>query len=258
MKTMKLPVPFVLLSAFCFLCPAVEAAMYSQTYYGNAQGTEEVVGNGTLNMSGTVGGSIYFSFLNGGGNYATPNNLVFYLDTIPNAGFHDTSSFMDYNNGRTASISGFNGSRRTVATFANGFYADYAIVLNGDGAYLYQLGQAEHTYMYQLANFAGITTRFDFSAARADLGLARDGALNFQTAYMNNVTGLNAAQRTPQTFEGLNWSGTWNGWNDVSYSYFNVFPVPETTTIALTLFAGLIVLSGLGVRLRRYWTTSKP
>src|SRR5437588_258204 len=116
-------------------------ALYSQTYYGNGvQPTTQIVSEGTLTLSGSAGGAINVNFTRGGVyNGAMNYNLVLFLDTTP-GGFNSTASLTDYSGPMQSAISGYSGSSRSVATFANGFYADYAVVINANyGAYLYQL-----------------------------------------------------------------------------------------------------------------------
>lgn len=251
MKTRRqvaLLVSFVLLP---LLLQTVSGAMYSQSYYGNGvQPTTEIVSEGTLTMSGSAGGAINVNFTRGGvDNGAMNYNLVLFLDTT-SGGFNNTGGFNDYSGPMQSAISGYDGSHRGVATFANGFYADYAVVISANyGAYLFQLGTASHERLDPRLCPPGdnpAQRTYTFSLNRDTLGLAPSGVLRFQSGYLTDY-----GRRTLESFEQLNGP---SGYAPVTYDNYNVFDinaVPEPTSIALPIFGGLAGLFLIGSRLRR-------
>src|SRR4051812_42920779 len=94
-----------------------------QEYHGNGLGGG-AVGFSTLQMSNTTT-TIRANFIKGSGSFI--ENLVIFVDTKP-GGLTTTSQLANKANALEIAISGYEVSR-SVATFAPGFGADYAIAL---------------------------------------------------------------------------------------------------------------------------------
>lgn len=219
--------------------PAVNAALYT----GNGQGSG-VVGNGTLQLTDDAT-RIYGTFTKGGGSF--DRYLVIYFDTQP-GGFSGTSSFADTTSDITKSISGVGTVGRSVANFAPGFTADYALAFTGElylGGQLYRLasggeGSLEHVASINQSpvnsvNEASYTFRINWS----DLGLTSGSGFRFQSTYLN-PTGY----RYLDSFETL--TGT-AGVSTIDFTDFNVYgtPVPEPAQVALAIFGAGFVTVGV-------------
>jgi len=242
MKTIN-AVPAGILLSFLIAYSAC-AALCEQTYSGLPSTGSSDLGGGNLQIGWNGGTSdINFTF-NRGSRSGDLNMIVLYLDTIPNAGFQNTSSFTDYNNLRTAAISGYDGSHRSVARFAPGFGADFAVAFNSYAWELYQLSTGDHT---QLRSYSFGSGGFRFSLMPSDLQMTGNGGLRFQSTCLNTSYGAFYG-RTAESYENMNWS---SAWGDVTFNNFNVFPVPEMTSMALPLFGGLVLAGGVVSRLRK-------
>src|SRR5439155_25318128 len=116
---------------------------------------------------------------------------------------------------------GYSGSSRSVATFANGFYAAYAVVISANyGAFLYQLSTTTIDRIDPRLCPAGDTPAqrtYTFSLDRDTLGLAPSGVLRFQSGYLTDY-----GRRTLESFEQLSGAG---GYGPVTYDYCNVFDI---------------------------------
>ncbi|MDB5324926.1 MAG: type sorting protein [Phycisphaerales bacterium] len=160
-------------------------------------------GNGATGFGGGVGSSaltvtdggttINFSLASSG---FSGNALVLYLDTTT-GGYGDTASFTDIADGGRTAISGLNGGNpsRTTATFATGFLADYALVVEpGVFAGLFNLATPTNFGFVASAGLAG-TNPLTFSINKSDVGLpASGGSFSFEgtlistSAYRSNET----------------------------------------------------------------------
>jgi hypothetical protein len=215
------------------------------TYNGNgATGFGGAVGNGSVTISDTTS-SMTVTFNRGlSGNM--DNDLVLYLDTQP-GGFSDTSQFSDNGDGGRTAISGFNSSNpsRTIATFASGFQADYAISIEnsfigvfglafgGNGSLNYLFGQSQSGVDSDTSYSITIT-----AAEMAQIGLTAGSGQSFlfvgsedsDTAYRANET-IGNSVTTPGDGSGN------AGFNDgqlftQSLSY-TLVSTPEPSTLAL-------------------------
>jgi hypothetical protein len=230
-------------------CLALAASVQAQsTYNGNgATGFGGPVGNGNLQISDSISG------LNITFNPGAPLNddLVLYLDTQP-GGFADTSLFGDTADGGRTAISGFNSGNpsRTLATFAPGFFADYAISVENGFMGVFGLapgGNGSLTYLFgagQSGNPAGPFSISITPPEMSQIGLTAGSGQTFEfvgslistSAYRANetigpsVTGgsPNAGFGGPQQFLG-------------SDSY-TLVPEPGTMTLIGTGLAGLLSL----------------
>jgi PEP-CTERM motif len=224
---------------------AASGGFAQTTYNGNgASGFGGAVGNGSVTISDTAT-SMTVTFNRGlSGNM--DNDLVLYLDTQP-GGFSDTSQFSDNADGGRTAISGFNSSNpsRTIASFAAGFGADYAISIEnsfigvfglasgGNGSLNYLFGQSQSGVDSDASYSITIT-----AAEMAQIGLTAGSGQSFQfvgsedsdTAYRANETignsvttpgdgSGNAGFSNPQVFLG-------------SLSY-TLVSTPEPSTLAL-------------------------
>ena len=107
---------------------ALALAMSAQAvnYAGNGDtGFGGPVGNGILSL--TDDGTNIYGKLTAAASLN--DTLVIYVDTGAPGGFTSTANFSDNNDGLRSSISGYNGSSRSLLTFTNGFTPLYAIAL---------------------------------------------------------------------------------------------------------------------------------
>src|SRR6185295_314001 len=114
------------------------------------------VGTGSLTVSDTAN-SLTFTLNRGSGTL--DNDLVVYLDT-QSGGFTDTSSLSDNADGGRTAVSGYSGGARTVATFASGFTADYALSIENGFIGVFQLvagGSGSLNFLFGQAQVGGNT-----------------------------------------------------------------------------------------------------
>lgn len=225
-------------------------------YPGNGLGTG-VVGNGTLAFTDN-GVKVDAVFTKGAGGFE--QFLVIYFDCKP-GGFENTQLFSDRTDAFTKAISGYGDVGRSLANFAPGFTADYALALtggSGGGGSLYELaagGDGSFTKVASInqdpVNQTG-SASYTFSIRWSDLGLSGTSGFKFQSSYISQ-----SAWRYLDSFEGL--TGT-AGFNTVNFTDFNVYgtPVPEPTHVALALFGAGFVTVGVvrrAIRSHRNWGT---
>src|SRR5439155_22200056 len=126
-------------------------------------------------------GTINFSFVPG--TSFSGNALVLYVDT-KSGGVNDTSTLTDTADGGRTAISGFNSSNpsRTVATFAPGLNADYAITLEpGVFSGLYDLSNPANFPFVAAGGLSGSGTGpFTFSYTRTNLALGPTDSFSFE------------------------------------------------------------------------------
>jgi len=227
------------------------AAMYNnyQMYSGN--GVAGAVGNATLALSNNTT-TVKANFIKGIGSFS--DNLVIFIDSAP-GGYTSTSPFSDKGNAMESAISGYNVSR-SVANFAPGFAADYAIVLGiNSGSAVYKLvddGSGPHLQLVrQGLNFAPPDSpnypSYSFQFDWADIGLPNQATnfFKFETSYISN----NAFRRL-QSFEGVTGTEGFNTISFTNYDTYGVQPVPENTTVALAVFGGVALALTFGSRRR--------
>jgi hypothetical protein len=204
---------------------AASSGVAQTTYNGNgATGFGGAVGNGSVTVSDTAT-SMTVTFNRGTGNI--DNDLVLYLDT-QSGGFADTSQFSDNGDGGRTAISGasISSGTRTVATFASGFGADYAISIENSFIGVFGLaagGNNSFNYLFGTAQ-SGVDSDASYSitlsaAQMAMIGLTAGSGQTFSfvgsfisdTAYRANETigasvttagdgSGNAGFSMPQTF----------------------------------------------------------
>jgi len=177
-------------------------------------------------------------------------DLAIFIDCEP-GGFNNTSQFTENSSEITRAISGLNadGTARTVANFANGFYADYALVVGvGSGGALYHLTQTDSGPVMEVAgpvtfgprdNFNLPSYTFTFWWQSLGLTPSLTNFFKFETVYASEF-----GSRYPESFENVTVTGI-PGWGTLNFSNYDVYgvdPVPETANEALIVFGGLIVL----------------
>jgi PEP-CTERM motif len=229
----------------CLGIVAVPAAR-ATVYPGNgATGFGGPIGNGNLSVTDNGSGSIIFA-LNAGTNFSG-NALIVYVDSKP-GGVNDTSTLTDTADGGRTAISGFNSGNpsRTVATFAPGFNADYAITVEpGVFSGLFDLS---NTANFPFVASGGLTGSgagpYTFTYSRANLGLGPTAPFSFEgtlistSAYRSNET-IGASVTVPGTggdAPNAGFAGT------TTFSQANLFTVPEPGSLALLTIAGFGML----------------
>ena len=218
------------------------SALRADVYGGNgATGFGGVLGNASLTVT-DANGVINFSITTG--QPFTANVIVFYIDS-KTGGFGDTSTFADNgDDGRTA-ISGFERSNpdsggsdtRTLATFASGFAADYAIALQPGFAGLFQLASGADGSLMYLGSANGQNpsgNTFTFSISATDIGLTTVGqAVRFSaslisgTAFRSNETigtSTTAGGQNPGFSGALTYTG---------FESYSITSIPEPSTVSL-------------------------
>lgn len=220
-----------------------------QEYQGN--GLAGSVGNATLQLSNNTT-TVKANFIKGIGSFV--DNLVIFVDTTP-GGFTSTASLSDRGNALESAISGYSVSR-SVATFAPGFEADYAIALGvNSGSAVYKLvndASGPHlevvrsglNFLYtDSPNHATYSFQFDW----ANIGLPNNNTnfFKFETTYISST-----ASRTLQSFEGLTGTAGFGSVTFTNYDTYGVPPVPENTDAALAVVGGVVLALGLGKRAR--------
>lgn len=218
-------------------------------YQGN--GVAGAVGNGTLALSNSTT-TVRANFIKGMGSFDF--NLVIFVDSAP-GGYTSTSPFSDNGSHLESAISGYSVSR-SVANFAPGFGADYAIVLGiGNGSAVYKLvddGAGAHLQLVRSglnfapsdnSNYPSYSFQFDW----ADIGLPNQATnfFKFETSYV-----LNTGARRLQSFEGVTGTEGFNTISFTNYDTYGVQPVPEHTTLALGVLGGVALAATFRSRRR--------
>jgi hypothetical protein len=225
------------------LCGVASA---STVYSGNGGGGfGGPVGGGALTVSDDGAGNIDFSFA--AGTNFSGNALVLYVDSVA-GGVNDTSTLTDVGDpGRTA-ISGENPGNpsRTLATFAPGFGADYAITLEpGVFSGLFDLSTPSNFPFVASGGLSGSGSGpYTFSFSRAQLGLGATDPFSFEgtlistSAYRSNET-IGTSVTVPGTVgdtPNAGFTGT------TVFATADTFAVPEPASVGLLGLAGLATL----------------
>jgi hypothetical protein len=241
----------ILLSSFAAaaLTVGTSHSQVVESFNGNGDtGFGGTVGNGVLQISSDISGSLDFTFTRGTDTFG--NAIVIYFDTAA-GGAADTSGFTDSADGLRVAISGFNGTDRSTLNFASGFGADYALALDSNFAGLWSLSD---TANFGFISDAGISPASDPSAATytfsingSDIGLTAGSgeSFTFFTSYISTT-----AFRSTETF-GASFIGTpTQGYTTFDADGSNSFTtVPEPSTYAL-LTLGALALGGYAARRR--------
>lgn len=227
----------LILPALAFsICVTSQAATYSGN--GNS-GFGGPIGLGSLTL--TDDGTTVFGTVNKGPN-GMNDVLVLYLDSTL-GGFSDTSGFGDAADGLRKAISGFDGSNRSLLTFASGFSPDYAIAL----------GPSSDNFggMWQLANGGANSLNFVTS-----VNLNPTGNNNSPTyTFSFNVSQLGLTPNSGATFALLGTYISDSGYrsdeavagNDVGSQGYNPFLQTALTTYTIVPEPSTFALAGMGV-----------
>jgi len=227
-------------------------------YYGSGSPSSGAVSGGSLTFteSGFNNNNVNLSFTRGQDSFN--DALVIYFDVTPGTGFTGTSLFADTTSLETRCISGLGTAGRSLANFASGFTADYALVLSVNSFLhsLYKVGQGGDGSMTLVRNLVFTPNniydaQFNTSFTWADLGLGSSSArgFRFESTYL-----MTTGSRYLQTFEHLT-PDSKSGFNSIWFSDYNVYgvdPVPEPTNLALAIFGGLAVTGGIANRTRKW------
>lgn len=217
-----------------------QAAVYS----GNGgTGFGGPIGNGSLTVTDDGAGNINFSLSTG--TTFSGNALILYVDS-KTGGVNSTSTLTDQGDPGRVAISGLSGSGRTLATFAPGFNADYAITVEpGVFSGLFDLSSPANFPFVSSGGLSGSGAGpFTFSFTRASLGLGATDPFSFEgtlistSAYRSNET-IGSSVTVPGTLgdtPNAGFTGT------QVFATANTFNVPEPATVGLL---GLVSLSAL-------------
>jgi len=222
------------------------------SYVGNgSSGFGGAVGNGSLVVDDNVAGVLSFT-LTKGTSGALNDALVIYFDTI-SGGINNTSSLTDSADALRKATSGYNGSARSLLTFASGFSADYAIALKNDFAGLWSLSNAASLPWQTSANLQAVggtgpnATSYTFSINASSLGLTANSGQTFSffTTYL-----ADSAWRSTETL-GASYSGSpsagHSAFTAAGSNSYTLIPEPSSSLLMGLGLAGLVAL-----RLRRH------
>jgi hypothetical protein len=238
-----------LLQMISFRVPAVLVALGCSLLLSPASRALTLFGNGGTGFGGAVGGgnlvlsddgtNLNLQFNRGAGSFT--DNLVIYIDSVT-GGFGSSSNFTDTGDAGRIAISGFNGSNRTLATFASGFGADYAINLDNSFAGLFSVSiNNPHIFVNPIGlGLSGNTTAptYSMSLLLSNIGITPGESFQLVASYISG-----SAFRSDETFvtpssltAGFGGNVTWS----TSASYTTI---PEPSSAALLLGAGLLALA---------------
>lgn len=228
-------------------------ALIALTFTASAQTT--YTGNGDASFGGPIGlGSLSLSD-NGTTVTGTfnkgPNGfndaLVLYIDAGPGGAFVDTSSFGDNGDGLRTAISGFNGSNRSLLTFASGFMPNYAIALgpaddNYGGLWGLAAGGANSLNFITGVNLTPLgnnnSPTYTFSFNLSSIGLTGGQSFSLFGTYISDT-----GYRSSEAIAG-NDVGTpgWNPYLQTGVVTYNTQAVPEPSVTTLGTLGGLLGL----------------
>jgi hypothetical protein len=213
-----------------------------------------VSGNGNTGFGGTVGtGSLTLdhngvtlsgTFNRGGANLN--DAVVLYLDTTSGVtGFTSTAGFTDNSDGLRTAISGNDvGSNQTVATFAPGFRARYAIAFDSGFGGLWELvNGGSHNFISSIGlspTGSPGATAHTFSVNLSSLGITVPATpISFVGTYISTT-----AFRSNEAFGNIGAGGNPGFSGPITYSNsFSVVPEP-----ASLMLVGLVGLANLARR----------
>lgn len=216
------------------------------TYNGNGNsGFGGPIGLGSLTL--TDDGTTISGTINKGPN-GFNDALVLYIDSVP-GGFSDTSGFSDNGDGLRQAISGYNGSNRSLMTFASGFLPDYAIALgpsddNFGGLWQLTSGGANSLPFISSVNLAPLgnnnSSTYTFSFNVSQIGLTPNSGQSFELfgTYISD-----SGYRSDEAIAG-NDVGTqgWNPFLQTGVATYTIEAVPEPSAAALGMLSGLLGL----------------
>ncbi|MBL8892287.1 MAG: PEP-CTERM sorting domain-containing protein [Planctomycetaceae bacterium] len=217
-------------------------------------GIVTVNGNGNSGFGGTVGGgqltlnhngtTLSGTFSRGAGSLN--DAVVLYFDTDLGAtGFTSSSTFTDTADGLRRAISGRSGGNQTIANFAAGFRANYAIAFDQNFAGLWALaGGGAHNFI----GSAGWTptgnnnaASHGFSVNLSAMGITLPGSeIRFVGTYIST-----SGYRSNEAFGNISITGSTDGSGNPGFNsqitFSNYFSaVPEPTSALLVAAFGLI------------------
>ena len=221
------------------------AALQAATYSGNGNsGFGGPIGLGSLTL--TDDGTTVFGQVNKGPN-GFNDVLVLYIDS-QSGGFTDTSSLGDTGDGLRKAISGFDGSNRSLMTFASGFQPDYAIALGPSSDNFGGLWQLAAGGANSLPFVAGVNLNptgtsssptYTFSFNISQIGLTPNSGQSFEIfgTYISN-----SGYRSDEAVAG-NDVGTqgWNPFIQTAFGSYTTVPEPATLVLGGIAVAGLLI-----------------
>ena len=229
------------------LAARASAAMSSPVTYNGNGGSGSTVSYGNLVLQDN--GTTVFGTFNKAPGSSFQLDLVIYIDSVA-GGFINNTQFRDNAEPSRVAVSGFNKTlnKGSLATFAPGFQADYAIVLGvnppNSGNDLFRLNAGGD------GSFQSITTvnlnpnndlnypSYTFSFTWASIGIKTTDPhfFKFQSTYIDSTS-----SRTLESFESVTGTRNFGSVTFGNYNTYGIAPVPEMTTGALALFGCVFV-----------------
>jgi hypothetical protein len=176
--------------------------------------------------------------------------LVIFIDSKA-GGYSTTTDFTDSSSVLTRAISGIDGTgNRSVADFASGFSADYAIALRprslGDSDQIFQLvNNGSHTPLGSV-NLSPLNTQisssYTFSFDVGNIGLTAGSGVSFkfESTYIGGT-----GSRSLESYESLTGDPGWLSVNFGTFDTYTIAPVPESTTVSLVIFGVFVLIGGI-------------
>lgn len=243
----KLTLGFCLAVSFILCLYHAKAAYAPIDYYGNGwtDGGGEV-GGGKMTLTGEGVGLIGTFKPKEGTTFG--DYLVLYIDSTPNGqNVNSTANLTASGNSFKNAVSGYDTinspPRRSVANFASGFGADYAIVLSPASSNLkvFSLTPIGDDLLPEKATvtLSSGANGYQFTVPWGSIGLpeGQGNSFLFQSGYA-----MSSGAKYKEGFETVSGTGGWGG--TINYSNFNTFnAVPEPTTMALCAFGVTALLS---------------
>ena len=234
-RTSLLPLAFASVAALA----ATQAS--AATYAGNGNtGFGGPIGLGSLSLTDD-GTTLTGTFTKGTGSFS--DVLVLYIDSGA-GGFSSTSGFADTGDGLRKAISGYDGSNRSLMTFATGFLPDYAIALgpasdNFGGLWQLADGGANSLNFVSSVSLSPTGTSssptYTFSLSLASIGVTPGNAFELFGTYISN-SGYRSTEAIVGDDTGVQ---GWNPFSQTSFGTYTTTPIPEPSAIAFLGLGGL-------------------
>lgn len=185
----------VMIAALCAAAGLAGAQVATINGSGNVAGNGNsgfggVIGPGSMDVVTLADGTVNLTLNRGGAEFF--NQMVIYIDA-GGAGFGDTSSLNDIQDGNRLILSGANGGGSTDIAFGSAFTADFGIAVESGFSGLFDLeagGDGSHNFVAATnTGFASSDATITWSFNMADIGLSAGDSFKFVANYFNAFDG---------------------------------------------------------------------